>query len=79
MLRGLGEWVLSYAVNVLFWLWILRWGGAEWLEGSFLSECLISWWAPRWDAEGIKLFGWGCLIISSGWFLVGVFVPEARR
>ena len=26
-------WIIEYAVLALFWLWIARWGGAEWIEG----------------------------------------------
>jgi hypothetical protein len=75
---SLGAWVVSYAGDLLFSLWILRWGGAERLEGTFASGFLISGWAPRWDAEGIKLFVLLSLLGTTVWFLVGLFVPEAR-
>lgn len=65
-------------VDLIFWLWVVRWGGAEWLEGSFLSGFLINLRAPYWDSGGIKLFGWLMLIVSSIWFVVGVFVPGMR-
>ena len=51
---SLVELITFYLLNLAFWLWVARWGGAEWLEGTFLSGFLVSIWAPRWSAEGIK-------------------------
>jgi hypothetical protein len=78
MTMSLGAWILSYLGDLLFCLWILRWGGAERLEGTLASGFLISWLAPRWEAEGIKLFVLLSFVLTTGWFLVGLFVPEAR-
>jgi len=75
---SLGLWGLFYVLDVLFWLWVVRWGGAEWLEGTFTSGFLIHLLALRWTAEGIKLFGWGTLILSTIWFVLGLFYPELR-
>jgi hypothetical protein len=72
------QWVLGYVVDLLFCLWVIRWGGARWLEGTFASGFLISWFAPRWSAEGIRLFTLLSLIGSSVWFVVGLFAPDAR-
>jgi hypothetical protein len=71
-------WIIFHFLNFLFWLWVVFWGGADWLEGTLSSGFLIHIFAPRWSAEGIKLFGWGTLIIDLIWFLVGLFIPEAR-
>jgi hypothetical protein len=65
-------------MNALFWLWVVRRGGAEWLEGTFCSGFLIHIFAPRWSAEGIKLFGWLMLVGNVILFLIGLFVPVAR-
>ena len=46
-------WVALFVANVLFWLWVIRWGGAEWLEGRAAAGCLISVFAPQWSADGI--------------------------
>ena len=73
-----GYWLLSYALNAVFWLWILRWGGAERLEGTFTSGFLVNFLAPGWSAEGIKLFALLTLIFSTIGFVVGLFVPAAR-
>ena len=63
--------VAVFAAYTLFYAWVLFWGGAEWLEGSFLSRLLIHQQAPRWSAQGIKLFlglpwliGGICLILA---------------
>ncbi len=72
------ELIITYAVDLLFWLWVIRWGGAEWLEGTFTSGFLISVFAPRWSAEGIKLFGWGAILISTVLFIVAIFSPDFR-
>jgi hypothetical protein len=71
-------WVIVHFLDALFWLWIVRWGGAEWLEGTLASGLIIHYFAPRWTAEGIKLFGWGTLIGSVIWFFIGLFIPAAR-
>lgn len=71
-------WILSYAFDLLVSLWILRWGGARYLEGTFASGFLVSMLAPRWSAEGIKFFVLATLVGSTVWFVVGLFVPEAR-
>jgi hypothetical protein len=71
-------WTAFFFFEVLFWLWIIRWGGAEWLEGTLTSGFIISYFAPTWRAEGIKLFGWLSLIFSTIWFVIGLFEPSLR-
>jgi hypothetical protein len=77
-ITSLAEWITIYLLDLLFWLWVVRWGGAQWLEGTFISGILINLRAPLWDSEGIKLFGWLMLIISTIWFVVGFLVPDLR-
>jgi hypothetical protein len=71
-------WIIFFICNVLFWFWIIRWGGAEWLEGTLTSGFLISIFAPKWSTNGIKLFAWLSLICSAIWFVAGIFVPSIR-
>ncbi|MBA4391471.1 MAG: hypothetical protein C0399_11115 [Syntrophus sp. (in: bacteria)] len=71
-------WIIAYIVDLLFWLWIVKWGGAERLEGTFTSGFLVNVFAPRWSVEGIKFFGYGTIIISTIYFVLGVFIPEFR-
>ena len=75
---SLANWVGSYAIEVLFCLWLIRWGGAERLEGTFASGFLVSWFAPNWTSDGIKVFGWAALVAGTGWFVIGVFWPDFR-
>lgn len=75
---SLTELIVTYLINLLFWLWVVRWGGAEWLEGTFTSGSLINIFAPRWSADGIKLFGYGTILISTMLFIVGIFSPDFR-
>ena len=72
-------WIASYLANLGFWFWIIRWGGAERLEGTFTSGFLVSILAPGWSAEGIKLFGWCTLVVSTTVFVLGIFLPDFRN
>jgi hypothetical protein len=71
-------WVVTYLADLLFWLWVVRWGGAEKLEGTFSSGFLISILAPQWSEEGIKLFGYGAIVISTVLFVLGIFFADFR-
>jgi len=75
---SLPAWIILYLLELLFWVWIIRWGGAERLEGSFISGLLIHYFAPRWGSEGIKLFAWLALIAGTVWFIAGLFYPGIR-
>ena len=72
------ELVVTYSINLVFWLWVVRWGGAERLEGTFSSGFLIHLFAPRWSADGIKLFGYGAILVSTILFSIGLFSPDFR-
>lgn len=72
-------WLACYALNLLFWLWVIRWGGAERLEGTFTSGLLFSSFAPNWSADGIRMFAWLSLIGSTITFFIGLFRPEFRH
>lgn len=75
---GLGGWILLFAANSAFFLWVLRWGGAEWMEG-WRSLFFIDWFrAPLWSAEMIKLYVLLCWIGHAIWFLLGIFMPAVR-
>ena len=75
---SLTELIVTYSINLVFWLWVVRWGGAEWLEGSFTSGFLIHFFAPRWSADGIKLFGYSAILISTIFFVAALFYPDFR-
>ncbi len=71
-------WTVEYILNLLFWLWILRWGGAEFLEGRFLSGILVNIFAINWSSEGIKLFALLIIIGSTILFILGLIHPDFR-
>jgi len=77
-LTPLRYWIPGYCGNLIFWLWIARWGGAELLEGKFSAGLLIHVCAITWSAEGIKLFAYGCIAVSTIYFILGVFIPDFR-
>jgi hypothetical protein len=70
-------WVSIYTVASFFWAWIVFWGGDEFLEGTFASG-FIHILAPRWSADGLRLFAGLSWIGFTVWFLLGVFVPALR-
>ena len=71
------EWVGFFALNSLFWKWVISWGGAHWLEG-WKSWFLISWFAPLWSAEQIRLYALVIWFFTAVWFAIGLFIPELR-
>lgn len=70
-------WTVVHALEALFCLWVLRWGGAQRLEGTFASG-LISSLAPRWSAEGLRMAALILLGFCAISFVVGLFVPSLR-
>ncbi|SOD29280.1 hypothetical protein [Variovorax sp. YR752] len=74
---SLALWIAVHAAEALFCLWVLRWGGAERLEGSFASG-LVSNFAPRWSAEGLRMAALILLVFCAITFVVGLFVPSLR-
>jgi hypothetical protein len=72
------EWVGLFGAESLFWVWVIFWGGAERLEGTFTSGVLIDYLAPRWTAEGIKMFAALIWLFSGVWFVWGCFSPDLR-
>jgi len=71
-------WLLLYAANSLFVYWVVWSGGAAKFEG-WRSLLIVDWLpAVTWTSEQIALY---TLLIWAGhtlWFLVGLFVPQAR-
>lgn len=48
--------VVGFLTYTSFVVWVIRYGGAEWLEGTFTSGLLVHVLADRWSAAGIKLY-----------------------
>jgi len=74
---SLTEWIIGHGVMGLFWLWVLIWGGAEWLEG-WKSFFIIDWFAAWWSAEQLRLYALCILVFQVIWFFIGFAVPEWR-
>jgi len=70
--------IITYCLNLAFMLCVVQWGGAKRLEGDFTSGFLIHIFAPQWSADGIKLFGYGAITISTRLFILGLFSPGFR-
>ncbi len=71
-------WIGSWILLCLFWLWISLWGGAEFLEGTFLSGFLLFHRAPQWSAEDLRCFGWIGLFFTTVMFVLGLIEPGLR-
>ncbi|TCS40991.1 hypothetical protein [Reinekea marinisedimentorum] len=70
-------WIFLYAATTLWWKWIISWGGAKWLEG-WKSFFLVEWFAWGWRAEQIRFHAVVIWVLSTLWFLVGLFIPDVR-
>lgn len=73
------SWVAVYVVAVVSCLWLLLWGGARFLEGTFASGCLISWLTPKWSEETIRFFAFIALLAGTALLVPRLFRPEWRR
>jgi len=62
-------WAGVFIGNLVFAVWILKLGGADFLEDI---------WSGAWEADQWKLYTLLELIGITVWFFIGVFVPEAR-
>jgi len=70
-------WIVGYLISLLFWLWILRWGGAAWLEG-WKAWAVIGWFSGHWRAEQIRLYALILFILETIGFVAGLFSPTIR-
>lgn len=75
---GLPAWCLLFAANCLLTRLVMRWGGAEWIEG-WRALAFIDWiHATLWNAEQIRLYFLLLWLLHAAWFTVGLFAPAAR-
>ena len=52
---SLTAWIIQFALQSLFYKWILSWGGAQWLEG-IKSALTLGWMTWDWNAEQIRFY-----------------------
>jgi hypothetical protein len=71
-------WIIGYLLSSLFWLWILRWGGAAWLAG-WKAWAVIGWFSGHWSAEQIRLYALILFILETIGFIAGLFSPTVRQ
>lgn len=70
-------WIGIYVTSGLFWIWVLNWGGADWLEG-WKAWFSIGWFAGLWNAEQLRLYALLMFWADTVWFVVSIFVPGLR-
>lgn len=70
-------WIIGYVASALFWIWVLKWGGAEWLEG-WRAWVSIGWFAGHWSAEQIRLYALTLFVLESIGFVAGLFFESVR-
>ena len=74
---SLTAWIVQFALQSLFYKWILSWGGAQWLEG-IKSALTLGWMTWDWNAEQIRFYILIIWIFSSVWFIAGLLNPSLR-
>ena len=74
---SLTAWFIQFALQSLFYKWILSWGGAQWLEG-IKSALTLGWMTWDWNAEQIRFYILIIWIFSSVWFIAGLLNPSLR-
>ncbi|GAB4211244.1 MAG: hypothetical protein OHK0012_03350 [Synechococcales cyanobacterium] len=75
---SLWVWLAGHSLGSLFWLWILRWGGARWVTG-WKAFFLVHWLAASWNEEQIRLFALIMLIGEILWCVIGIVEPGLRE
>ncbi|MBI4243885.1 MAG: hypothetical protein HY606_07330 [Planctomycetes bacterium] len=68
--------LIGYFVWGSFWLWVAKWGGAEWVEEKVLDFFLISRILPRIGSDSIKFVGWTMLVVSTILFVICLSIGE---
>ncbi len=68
---------ITHALGILFWLWLLTWGGANWLEG-WKAWGILGWFAGIWTEDQIRVYALALLVMEVIWFVLGVFQPRLR-
>ena len=74
---SLTAWVIQFALQSLFYKWLLSWGGAQWLVG-LKSALTLGWMTWDWNAEQIRLYALLLWVIAAVWFVVGLINPALR-
>ncbi|MCF6261427.1 MAG: hypothetical protein L3J98_14905 [Gammaproteobacteria bacterium] len=73
----IGSWLISYILSALFWLWVLKLGGTDWLVG-WKAWGIIGWFSGHWNVEQVRFYALILLIFETVWFLARIIYPGAR-
>ena len=75
--KSLLFWTAQYALESLVLAWLIFWGGAERLDGTWLAA-LFTYRGAETSAGGIKLIAWLLWIGATFWFIWGLAEPTLR-
>lgn len=78
---SLSNWITIYIADLVFWLWIAKFGGAEMLGDTPFSGIFTFLITLKWrelSAEGIKFLLSVVLIAHTFFFILGITVPAFR-
>jgi hypothetical protein len=75
---SLGVWCMMFLVKALYSMWIVRWGGAGWIKGTFLSPFFGRWQMLGFEEEGLRLYAGCYLLVSACIFIAGIPIGSIR-
>ena len=70
-------WLLLYVMMSLLYKWIISWGGARSIQG-WKSIFFLHMESSSWNEEQIRAMALLLWVLSTLWFMVGLFYPELR-
>jgi len=70
-------WIAEYCVLSLLLFWVMFWGGARRLDGSWFAE-LVGYLGVTTSADGLKLMAGIVWIGRTIWFVWGLFDASIR-
>ena len=78
---SLSNWISIYIFDLVFYLWILKLGGAELIGDTKFSGIFIFLVTLKWrelSADGIKVFLSVIFVLHTFFFILGIKVPALR-
>ena len=74
---SLTAWIIQFALQSLFYKWILSWGGASYIKG-WKSIFFLDTESSSWNEEQVKMMTLFLWIGFSILFVIGLIYPEYR-
>lgn len=78
---SLSNWIMIYLVDLVFWIWISKLGGAETLGDSPISGIFTFMITLKWrelSPEGVKALLTVVFALHTFFFILGILVPAFR-